>query len=367
MASEKFSCIKDYEEYASVHLPKDSRLYTNSGADAEVTMRDNQAAFERWRLRPRYLVDVSFRATAGTILGHKVDFPVGISPTAFHRLAHPDGEAAVARAAQDMNTIYIMSTTATSSIEEIARVAPNGINWFQLYIPHDRTLAEDMILRAQKAGFKALVLTIDTPDTGKKRINVREPINWPKHLKLGNFREDQVDGISSSVTKGVPTGGQFTEKLTWKDLDWLKKITNLPIIVKGIMTGEDAELAVQYGVSAVFVSNHGGRQLDGCLATIDVLPEIVRAVRGRVEVYLDGGVRHGADVLKALALGATAVFMGRPIIWGLSYNGYQGVRQVLSIMKEEIHLALALTGCLTPQSIKSDQVVHVTQVHQSRL
>ncbi|XP_064626275.1 2-Hydroxyacid oxidase 1-like [Lineus longissimus] len=360
MADKRFVCIGDFEKYAATHLPSVSRVFTNHGADDEVTMRDNVEAFRRWRLRPRVLVDVSKRTTKTTVLGHAIDFPVCVAPTGFQRLAHPDGEVAVAKAAADMNTIYVMSSGATSSIEEVTAEAPNGVKWLQLYIPQDRRLTEQMIRRAEKAGFSALVFTVDLPQLGKRRESCRNPFEIPPHLKLGNFGDSIDKGLNDDLQGyGVPTakGEQFQDNLTWKDIDWLRSFSKLPIMAKGIMTAEDAELAVEHGVSAIFVSNHGGRQLDGCLATIDVLPEIVQAVKGRVEIYLDGGVRTGTDVLKAIALGAKAVFLGRPIVWGLSYNGYEGVRKVLSIMKEEFNLALALIGSTGPANIRPSLVV----------
>ncbi|XP_064629408.1 2-Hydroxyacid oxidase 1-like [Lineus longissimus] len=357
MSDERFISLRDVEKYAAKSLPPVYKRYTNDGAGDGVTMRDNEAAFQRWRLRPRFMVDVSKRTTKTIVLGSHVDFPVGIAPSAMNRLAHPDGEVAVARAAQDLNTIYIMSQTATSSVEEVSAAAPNGTKWLQIYIPRDRQLTKELITRAKRAGFKALVMTVDAPHVGMLRSTARHPLHIPSHIRLGNYGASS-DKMVNAPNNGVPFGAELDDRLTWDDVDWLKAISNLPIIVKGVMTSSDAELAIQHGAAAILVSNHGGRQIDGNLATIDVLPEIVEAVKGKAEVYLDGGIRTGTDVIKALGLGAKAVFLGRPIIWGLSYKGYEGVNRVLSIIKEELDMGLALLGCSSPTHITRSHVIH---------
>ncbi|KAI4466417.1 s -2-hydroxy-acid oxidase-related [Holotrichia oblita] len=287
--------------------------------------------------------------------------PIGISPTAMQRMAHPEGECANARAAAANGTVFILSTIATSSIEEIAEAAPNGLNWFQLYIYVDREVTTNLVRRAEKAGFKALVLTIDTPFFGLRLADVRNQFSLPPHLRFANF----VGEKSTKINEKVEGSGlnKYVEKLfdpslTWSDVKWLQTITNLPIIIKGVLTKEDAEIAANLGVQGILVSNHGARQVDGVPASIEALPEIVNAVGDKVEIYLDGGVTDGTDVLKALALGAKMVFIGRPALWGLAYGGEDGVKKILSILKKEFDFALALTGCCTPQDITRSMVVH---------
>ncbi|KAG1652501.1 Hydroxyacid oxidase 1 [Nymphon striatum] len=314
-------CIDDFERYAFQHLPRNALDYYRSGANDEQTLKDNRLAFSRLRLKPRVLRDVSKRCHETTILGDKIKFPICVSPTAMQRMAHPDGEVATAKAAESVGTAMILSTIATSSIEEIAEGAPSLLKWFQLYIYRDRKITQQLVIRAEKAGYKAIVLTVDTPMFGLRLADARNKFKLPSHLRMKNF--DQIGIKSTGVQKAKNESGLneyaaslFDPSITWKDILWLRQITHLPIIVKA----EDALLSLEHGASAIMVSNHGARQLDGVPATIDVLPEIVKAVNGRCEVYLDGGIRTGTDVLKALALGARAVFMGRPLLWGLTYD-----------------------------------------------
>ncbi|PIO31035.1 hypothetical protein AB205_0003410, partial [Aquarana catesbeiana] len=370
-------CLSDFEAYARDHLPKATWEYYAAGADDCCTRDDNLLAFKRIRLRPRMLRDVSVTDTKTTILGTEVSCPIGIAPTAFHCLAWPDGEMSTARAAEDLNLCYVASTYSTCSVEEIVAAAPEGLRWFQLYVYRDRKLSEGLVHRAEALGFKALVLTVDVPYTGKRRSDIRNNFRLPPHLKVKNFEGvfesaapdtehgSYSAGERSNVSRrcllllrtdagqpdtkdqcgpdnyGVPPN-TLDPSISWKDIYWLRNLTRLPIIIKGILTKEDAELAVEHGVQGIIVSNHGGRQLDGELATvlklmnitvsvtflrlskpfsqIDALSEIVEAVQGRIEVYIDGGIRTGSDVLKALALGAKCVFIGRPIVWGLAYK-----------------------------------------------
>ncbi|CAG2171354.1 unnamed protein product, partial [Oppiella nova] len=245
-----------------------------------------------------------------------------------------------------------LSTISTSSLEEVANAAPNGVKWFQLYIYKDRAVTRGLVKRAEDSGFKALVLTVDSPMFGNRFADARNQFRLPPHLRLANFGEGNTesDSIQNSPTKGQSGLAEyalslFDPSLTWKDILWLKSITKLPLVLKGILTREDALLAVKYGASAILVSNHGARQLDGVPSTIEALPEVVKAVQNRCEVYLDGGVRTGTDVIKALALGARAVFVGRPILWGLCYDGVNGVEEVFAILRKELDMALALSGC----------------------
>ncbi|XP_069059099.1 2-Hydroxyacid oxidase 2 isoform X1 [Pleurodeles waltl] len=336
-------CLSDFEAYAKDHLPKATWEYYAAGADECCTRDDNLLAFKRIRLRPRMLRDVSVTDTTTTVLGTEITCPIGIAPTAFHCLAWPDGEMSTARAAEAMNLCYIASTYSTCSVEEIVAAAPNGFRWFQLYVYRNRKLSEQLVHRVEALGFQALVLTVDVPYTGKRRSDIRNNFRLPAHLKVKNF-EGVFEEDSGPDNYGVPVN-TLDPSISWKDICWLKSLTSLPIVIKGILTKEDAELAVEHGVQGIVVSNHGGRQLDGEPATIDALSEIVDAVQGRIEVYIDGGIRTGSDVLKALALGAKCVFIGRPIVWGLAYKGEEGVRGILQILMDEFRLSMALSGC----------------------
>ncbi|XP_049583145.1 2-Hydroxyacid oxidase 2 isoform X3 [Syngnathus scovelli] len=338
-------CLTDFEEYAKEHLSKATWDYYAAGADECCTRDDNLLAYKRIRLRPRILRDVSVSDTKTTVQGMEISFPVGIAPTAFHCLAWHEGEMATARATEALNTCYITSTYSTCSVEEIVAAAPNGYRWFQLYVYRDRKLSEQIVHRVEALGFKALVLTVDVPYTGKRRNDIRNQFKLPPHLKVKNFDGVfQVNETAGPEEYGIPAN-TLDPSISWKDIYWLQSITRLPIIIKGILTKEDAELAVEHGVQGIIVSNHGGRQLDGGPASIDALSEIVDTVQGRIEVYLDGGIRTGSDVLKALALGAKCVFIGRPAVWGLAYKGEEGVREVLQILNDEFRLSMALSGC----------------------
>ncbi|KYO18437.1 hydroxyacid oxidase 2 isoform A [Alligator mississippiensis] len=298
-----------------------------SGADECCTREDNILAYKRIRFRPRMLRDMSVIDTKTTLLGTEISFPVGIAPTGFHQLAWPDGEKSTARAAAAMNTCYITSTYSTCAVEEIAAAAPRGFRWFQLYIHRNRALTAQLVQRVEALGFQGLVLTADLPYTGKRRADIHN-----------NFQENIC------TEYGLPPNF-IDPSINWNDIYWLKSLTRLPIIVKGILTREDADLAARHGVQGIIVSNHGGRQLDGGPATIDALVEVVDMVQDKMEVYLDGGIRTGSDVLKALALGAKCVFIGRPVLWGLTYKGEEGLREVLQILHDELRLSMALAGC----------------------
>ncbi|XP_041051904.1 hydroxyacid oxidase 2-like isoform X2 [Carcharodon carcharias] len=282
------------------------------------------------------------------IQGTEISFPVGIAPTGILSMAWPNGEVSIAKAADAMKTCYIASMYATCSIEEIA-AASSGCCWFQLYIFKRREVTKQLVQRIKSLGYKALVVTVDLPYVGKRRKDMVNNFKLPAHLELKNFEIFKKD---KDRHDNVPLYNDVLDpSVNWKDIQWLRSLTDLPIILKGILTKEDAELAVRHGVQGIIVSNHGGRQLDGVQATIEVLPEIVEAVKGRVEVYVDGGIRKGTDVLKALALGANCVFIGRPVIWGLAYKGEEGVKSILQILKTELHTALALSGYKTLSEI----------------
>ncbi len=332
---------------ARAKVPRAAFDYIAGGAEDEVTLRRNREAFGHWVLRPRVLVDVSRRDTSTTVLGQRVSMPILVAPTALHGLVHPEGEVATARGTAAAGTLMVASTLTTRSLEEIAAVGP-APRWFQLYVYRDRRVTEALVRRAAAAGYHALCMTVDTPLAGHRERDERNSFTLPPGLSLRNF-----DGLGMDRFPGTPGGGSglaayssqmFDPSVTWRDVEWLRGLSPLPVVVKGVMTAEDATLAVEHGVAGVAVSNHGGRQLDGSLGTLDALPAVVAAVRGRAEVYVDGGVRRGTDVLKALALGARAVLVGRPVLYGLALGGSEGVRATLEHLRSELDLALALTG-----------------------
>ncbi|XP_033501737.1 2-Hydroxyacid oxidase 1 [Epinephelus lanceolatus] len=356
-------CVEDFEKEAKKVLPKAVYDYYCSGADEQNTLADNVAAFKRWHLVPRVLRDVSKVDLSVSVLGQKLSMPLCVAATAMQRMAHPEGETATARACRAVGTGMMLSSWATSTIEEVMSAmtaSPGGVLWLQLYIYKDRELTLSLVRRAEEAGYKAIFVTVDTPYLGRRWDDMRNRFKLPSHLSMSNFSSASLafsegnygndSGLAVYVAKAIdPT-------LCWDDITWLKKHTHLPVIVKGVLNGEDAVQAVNYGVDGILVSNHGARQLDGVPATLDVLEEVVKAVQGRCDVYLDGGVRRGTDVLKALALGAKAVFIGRPVLWGLACQGEQGVTEVLELIKEELRLAMALSGCRSVSEVSRSLV-----------
>jgi isopentenyl diphosphate isomerase/L-lactate dehydrogenase-like FMN-dependent dehydrogenase len=332
--------VWDYEQLAEQKLDANAHAYFAGGSGDEVTLRDNLAAFERRKLRPRVLVDVSSVSTATTILGTDVALPILIAPLALQRMAHPDGELATARASASAGTIMCLSTAATVRPAELAAVAPGAPHWFQVYVFADRSLTEELIAEAVESDFSALVLTVDTPYLGRRERDIRIDFTVPEHLTVS----------------GDIFGAHFNTGLSWHDLEWLAGY-GVPVVVKGILTAEDARLACEHGAAAVVVSNHGGRQLDGVSSSLDALEDVVEAVDGRAEVLLDGGVRRGTDALKALALGARGVLIGRAMLWGLAAAGEQGVAHVLQLLRDEVELGLALLGCASPAEVTR---AHVT-------
>ncbi|XP_050542877.1 2-Hydroxyacid oxidase 1-like isoform X1 [Daktulosphaira vitifoliae] len=355
----KLVSVKDYENYAANTLSKTVLDFYKSGACDEYTLSLNEQAFSRLRIIPNMLRNVCNRNYNLTILGNQVKIPIGISPCSMHKMAHEDGECASAQAAGKHGAIFILATLSTCSIEEVALAAPETIKWFQLYIYKDKEINKTLIKRAEKAGYKALVITVDVPVMGIRYKDEKNKFYLPSYLKPGNFTEEKYiipkcdgSGLTNYVTS------LFEEKLVWEDVKWLKSITNLPIVVKGILSVADAKIAADIGCHAVFVSNHGGRQLDTAPASIEALPSIVKEVGHRIDVYLDCGIRHGTDVFKALALGAKMVFLARPILWGLTYDGLKGAENILGIIINEFDNTMALTGCRTLDDIKKDMVVH---------
>jgi (S)-2-hydroxy-acid oxidase len=306
------------------------------------------------RLRPRVLVDVSNIDLTSSILGFDIAMPIMVAPTALHKMAHPDGELATARAVSASNTVMILSSSATCNMEEIAETGP-GLRFFQLYVYKDRNITRTLVRRAEQAGFKAIVLTVDTARLGRREADIKNRFKLPSHLTYKNMEglmnlEAEMDKTSDSEIASW-VDNHFDRSLNWKDVKWLQSITKLPVFVKGILTAEDAVLALQAGVAGIMVSNHGARQLDHVPATISVLEEVVKAVAGRVPVFLDGGIRRGTDVFKALALGASGVFVGRPIPYALAVDGEAGVTKVLQMLRDEFELTMALMGVRSVKEI----------------
>jgi 4-hydroxymandelate oxidase len=331
--------VADYVEAAAAKVEPGVWCYFEGGAGDEVTLRANVASYARWRFRPRMLVDVGGVSTETTLLGTPVSSPLGVAPFAMQRLIDAEGEVATARAAAKAGALMCVSTLTTSTHAEIA-AAGDGPRWLQLYVLSDRQRTIEHIHEARESGYSAVVLTVDLPYVGRRERDLRLGfINPPPdlHLPYANLFETS------------PT-------LTWNDLDWIRSELPLPLVLKGILTREDAILAVEHGANAVWVSNHGGRQLDGVAAGLDALPEVVKAVAGRCEVYVDGGIRRGSDILKALALGARAAFAARAFACGLAVEGEAGVASVLSILNDELALGLGLLGCTSPDQVTRSHV-----------
>ncbi|MEX1367302.1 MAG: alpha-hydroxy acid oxidase [Nannocystaceae bacterium] len=352
----------EYEARARAGLAGPAFDYYVSGAHDELTLRDNRAAYERLRLAYRVLVDVSERDLTTTVLGTPIEVPLLVAPTAFHRMAHPDGELATVRAAGSAGTIMILSSLSTTAVEEVVAAA-SGPVWFQLYVYRDRAATEGLIARAEAAGCEAIVLTVDAPRLGRRERDVRNRFHLPQGLTVANMLPagygavDQVDQQLAESGLAAYFSSLIDPSLSWDDLEWLRGRTSLPLLLKGVVRPDDAVRAVEHGVAGIVVSNHGGRQLDTSIATLDALPGIAAAVGDRVPVLLDGGARRGTDVLKALALGARAVCVGRPIVWGLAADGQAGAEHVLTILREELDLAMALCGAPTLASITADLLV----------
>jgi isopentenyl diphosphate isomerase/L-lactate dehydrogenase-like FMN-dependent dehydrogenase len=347
--------VAEYEAIAREKLDAGAYGYFAGGAGDEWTLAENVRAFNRWILRPRMLVDVGSVSTATTVFGADLSMPVLVAPTAFQRLAWPEGETATARAAAAAGTVFCLSTLGSYTPGEIAAAAPGGQHWLQLYWSPDRGFTKALVESAAGAGFAAIALTVDLPLAGRRERDLRAAFELPPELPLPNLPEHLGGGNFHATLAEV-----VDRTITWRDLEWLAGVTDLPIAVKGVLTAEDARLASEHGVAGVIVSNHGGRQLDGVAATIDALPEVVEACAGKVTVLLDGGVRRGTDVVRALALGARAVLVGRAAVWGLAVDGEDGVRRVLELLREEVALALALLGCPTPEAVTSAHVRQAT-------
>ncbi len=337
--------LLELEAAAGERLTQMAYDYYRSGSDDEITLNENRDAFTRLKLHYRVLTGIETRSLQTELLGHKLSLPVIVAPTAFQRMAHPDGELATARAAQGAGTIMTLSTIASASLEEVRAACPDAPLWFQVYLYKDEGLNLELVRRAEAIGASALVLTVDAPVWGKRERDIRNHFKLPDHIHLGNLMRGMntlPDSAGSGLTAYV--NAMFKLDLGWDDVAWLRSVTDLPILIKGVCHEDDARLAVQHGVSGIWVSNHGGRQLDTAPATIDVLPRVADAVGGAIPVILDGGVRRGTDVVKALALGANAVAIGRPILWALALGGQAGVTQILELLRWEIDAALGLCG-----------------------
>src|SRR5512133_140697 len=345
--------VADFERLASEALDAGPLGYFAGGAWDEVPLRENVAAWRRWRLRPRMLVDVGGVSTATELFGTEISMPIVVAPVAFQRMAHEDGEPGMARAAAAAGALMCLSTIATARPSEVAEAAPGGHRWFQLYCFRDRAVTQTLIDEAVEFGYEAIVLTVDAPRLGWRERDMRSGFTVPAEMSVPSVAaalgSDKPIGVAEAFALLDPT-------LTWSDLEQLVAASDLPVLVKGVLTSEDAELALEHGASGVIVSNHGGRQLDGVAPSAEALPEVADAVGGRAPVLVDGGVRRGTDVLVALALGADAVMVGRPALWGLAAQGERGARRVLEILRNELELALALAGCPSPAAVTPEHV-----------
>ncbi|KAH9797814.1 (S)-2-hydroxy-acid oxidase GLO1 [Citrus sinensis] len=402
--------VMEYEALAKEKLPKMVYDYYASGAEDQWTLQENRNAFSRILFRPRILRDVSKIDMTTTVLGFNISMPIMIAPTAFQKMAHPEGECATARAASAAGTIMVclssfcfylevvfkifsvcmlsntkqyghamplklkfsislnlymhdllfqtLSSWATSSVEEVSSTGP-GIRFFQLYVTKHRNVDAQLVKRAERAGFKAIALTVDTPRLGRREADIKNRFVLPPHLTLKNYEGLYIGKMDKTDDSGLASyvANQIDRSLNWKDVKWLQTITSLPILVKGVLTAEDASLAIQYGAAGIIVSNHGARQLDYVPATVMALEEVVQAAKGRVPVFLDGGVRRGTDVFKALALGASGVFVGRPVPFSLAVDGEAGVRKVLQMLRDEFELTMALSGCRSLKEITRNHIV----------
>ncbi len=351
---EQLLTVDDAERLAEHAVTPEAWSYIFGGAGDERTLRWNREAFSRFRFRPRVLVDVSNVSTETTVLGTPVSMPALVAPMAFQQIAHEEGEVAMARGAAAAGTLMCVSTVATATPSEIAEAAPDAPRWLQIYVFRDRGVSDEVIEQALEAGFSALVLTADLPVYGIRHREVRTGFEAP---------EDDVPALVAARERGSETDEQHTltlgmleSGLEWDYVAELCERWKVPVLVKGLVTAEDAILACEHGAAGVVVSNHGGRQLDGAVSSLEALPEVVAAVGDRAEVYLDGGVRRGTDVVMALALGARAVLVGRPALYGLAFGGSRGVEQVLEILREETENALALLGCRSPAEVTAAHV-----------
>lgn len=348
--------LADYGSRAREVTEGSTLDYYDGGSNDEFTLRDNDAAFNRITLYPRMFRGVGTRDTAASVVGSSVAWPVIVAPVALLGMLSPDGELPAVRAATAAGSIFVLSTLSVTPIEEVTAAATGPV-WFQLYVYKDRAASEALVQRVEEAGCSALELTADTPILGRRERDVRNSFGLPEGLWTPNLTADAgspapASGSDSPFKAAIDS--LFYPNLTWDDVEWLTSITKLPVLIKGLLRADDAVCAVDAGAAGVIVSNHGGRQLDTAPAAIDALPAIVDAVGDRTELIVDGGIRRGGDVLKAIAMGARAVQIGRPIVWGLVVDGEQGVSDVLGLLRDEFDLAMALTGCRSIDEVTSD-------------
>jgi 4-hydroxymandelate oxidase len=347
--------LPDFERAAQASATPMAWAYMAGAAADELTLRWNSEAYQKLRVKPRALVDVSKLDTRVTLLGRELPFPILIAPTAYHKLFHPEGEIASVRGAGAADATMVVSSSATVAIEDVAKAATKPI-WFQLYVQTNRDFTATIIKRAEAAGCEALVVTVDTPVLGPRYRELRGKFMLPPGMERANLR-----GLPGAVGANRPTENNIYSvmldpTLTWQDIAWIRSLTKMPVLLKGILNPDDAERAVQSGVAGIIVSNHGARNLDTAPATIDILPEVIARVRGRLPVLVDGGIRRGTDVLKAIALGATAVLIGRPAVYGLAAQGAEGVTRVVNILRREFEAAMALSGRPTIKSIDASLI-----------
>ena len=353
-----FFNLHEVEALARERLPASVYDYYAGGAGDEVTLGENRRAFDRLSLLPRMLVDVSQRNLKVSLLGTEIAAPIVVAPMAFQRLAHPDGELGTARAATGQGLLMTASTFATCSLEEIAQ-SSTGPLWFQLYVHQDRGITRDLVQRAEAAGYLALVLTVDVAEIGRRERDERNRFRLSPDLRVANFVPTTSDPLTADADGSRLRAfihGMRDASFAWRDLEWLRSLSKLPIVLKGILRTDDAERALDHGAAAIVVSNHGGRQLDTAIASLDALPRIADAVGDRTLLLLDGGIRRGVDIVKALALGARAVMVGRPVLWGLAMDGEAGAARVLELLKSELDLAMALCGTASLSEITRDLI-----------
>jgi 4-hydroxymandelate oxidase len=367
-SAETAQCLADFERAAASKLPADIRDFVAGGSAGETTLTANRTALDRLHVVPRVLRDVSRCTTECALLGRRTSAPIAVAPVAYQGLVHPDGELAAARAAKAAGVPFMASTLSSVPIEEI--VAVGGTVWFQLYWLRETRQVLDLVRRAEDAGCEAIALTVDVPWMGRRLRDIRNQFTLPDHIRAANLAPSSTAhqrGTGSAVA--THTGELFSPAVTWASLAMLREQTRLPLVLKGILAPEDALRAVEFGVDAIVVSNHGGRQLDGALPSIDALAEVTLAVRGGCEILMDSGIRSGTDVLKALAQGASGVLIGRPLMWGLAVAGEPGARRVLEILADELRNALGLAGCASVAAarrlrVRRDGVPHDAQVWQ---
>jgi isopentenyl diphosphate isomerase/L-lactate dehydrogenase-like FMN-dependent dehydrogenase len=345
--------VADFERIAAEKLERGPLDYFAGGAGDEITLRENVEAWGHWRLRPRVLNDVREVSTAAEVLGDPVTMPVLVAPVAYQRMAHPEAEAGMAAGAAEAGTVMCLSTLSTTRPAEVAAAAPGARHWFQLYAFKDEAVTRALMEEAIEAGFEAIVVTADAPPGGNRERDRRNGFTLPQELGTPSLTAAVGGDKSLSIED---TFALMNHALTWADVEDLASECSVPVLVKGILTPEDAELALEHGAAGVVVSNHGGRQLDRSLATADALPEIADSVKGRGTLLVDGGIRRGIDVATALALGADAVLVGRPALWGLAAAGEDGVAQVLELLRAELELTLGLCGCTSPSQLSRAHV-----------